>query len=281
MDPIAGVVIPAHEEEAGIAAGLAQLLSGARPGEFEVVVVANACTDRTAEVARGAGVRVLETPEPGKANALRLGDAACRTFPRLYLDADVELTCESARALVAALAEPGVLACAPTPGWDLDGAGPVARRLHRVHDALVAPSRGLAGVGCYALSEEGHARVFPLPDVISDDGWAHAGFAPEERRSVPGARTRVRPARSVAAHLRRRVRVRLGNRQLAELGRPVTAQPLRLGMLAALVRQRKAGPLDAACYLAVLMVDRVASRLRRNRQVSWGRDTSSRPAVGA
>lgn len=278
MHPIVSVVVPAHQEEAAIAANLALLLDGTSPGEFDVVVVANACTDGTAERAGRAGVRVIETPVPGKANALRLGDAACRTFPRLYLDADVAMSAESARALVAALAEPGVLACAPKPEWDLTGAGHVARRLHRVHAELSAPGRGLAGTGCYALNEEGYARVFPLPDVISDDGWAHASFAPEERRSVPGARTRVRPARTVAADLRRRVRVRLGNRQLAELGRPVNAEPFRLGTLAALVRTRRAGALDAACYLAVVAADRLLSRLRRGRAVSWGRDSSSRTA---
>ncbi|WP_205315402.1 glycosyltransferase, partial [Nonomuraea lactucae] len=89
MRPIASVVIPAHNEEAVLGAGLAALLGGAEPGEFDVVVVANACSDRTAEVARAAGVRVVETPTGGKAGALRLGDAACRAFPRLYLDADV------------------------------------------------------------------------------------------------------------------------------------------------------------------------------------------------
>ena len=54
-------------------------------------VVANACTDRTAEIAREAGVRVVEISTPGKANALRLGDAECVTFPRIYVDADIEL----------------------------------------------------------------------------------------------------------------------------------------------------------------------------------------------
>src|SRR3954447_19697398 len=90
--PVVSVVVPAHDEEAVIGRCLDTLLAGARPGELDVVVVANACTDRTAEVAGRAGVRVLATPKPGKANAIRLGDAECVTFPRIYLDADVELS---------------------------------------------------------------------------------------------------------------------------------------------------------------------------------------------
>ncbi|MDF5755019.1 glycosyltransferase [Spongiactinospora sp. TRM90649] len=272
------VVIPAHNEETVVAGNIARLLDGAAPGEFDVLVVANACSDRTAEVARTAGARVLETDQPGKANALRLGDAACHGFPRVYLDADVRLSADSARALVQAARRPGVLACAPVPEMDMRGVGWVSRRLTKVHEGLVAPTRGLAGVGVYVLTEEGHARVFPMPDVISDDGWVHASFAPHERVVVTEARSLVRPSQTVAANLNRRVRVRMGNRQLAELGRPVTARRLALGDLRALVAARRATLLDAACYLGVLVLDKALTRVRALRRgpVAWGTDATSR-----
>jgi len=146
-----------------------------------------------------------------------------------------------------------------------------------VHDRLVGPSRALAGAGVYVLTEEGHGRVFPMPEgLLSDDGWVHASFAPEERAVVAEAVSLVTPARTVRAHLKRRVRVRLGNRQLAELGRPVTDTPLRLGDLGALVRRSEVSPLDAACYLGVLTLDKIITRLRRGRPVAWGTDASSR-----
>lgn len=275
--PIVSIVVPAHNEAAGIAGTLDRLTAGAAAGEFDVVVVANACTDRTAQLAKETGVRVIETPVPGKAHALGLGDAACTAFPRIYLDADVVLTTDSVRALVAAAARPGVLACAPVPVWDLEGASWAARRVHRVHDRLVGPSRALAGVGVYTLTEAGHARVFPLPEgLLADDGWVQASFTEDERAVVPEAASVVRPARTIGAHLNRRVRVRLGNRQLAELGRPVNAVPLRLGDLRRLVTSRAVSPLDAACYLFVQVADRVLTRFRRDRPVSWGTDASSR-----
>ena len=277
--PIASVVIPAHNEESVIGANLRLLLDGATPGEFDIVVVANACADRTAEVAQSVGVRVIETDIPGKVNALRLGDEACHTFPRAYVDADVGITADSVRALVAAVRRRGVLACAPLPYLDLAGVGPIARRVHRVHDRMVAPGRVLAGAGVYLLTEAGHARVFPMPDVISDDGWVHNSFAAEERIVVPHAQSVVRPARTVRAHLNRRVRVRLGNQQLAALGRPAPQGRLGFGALVALVAGRQVGPLDATCYLSVLLLDRLLTRVRARGPVGWGNDASSRSSA--
>ena len=280
--PVASIVVPAHNEEAVIAANLGYLLASAGSGEFDVIVVPNACADRTADVARQFPVRVVETDVPGKSHAIRLGDEVCRTFPRVYLDADVRLSTESVRSLVEASQRPGVLACAPTPRLDLDGVGRVVRRVHRVHDLLMAPTRALAGVGVYVLTEEGHARVFPIPaDLISDDGWVHASFAADERVVAPDAESTVRPARTVAAHLRRRLRVRRGNRQLAALGRVGPDGQLRLGSIVTLVTQRRVRPLDAGCYLMVLVVDRVLTRVHRRQETVWASDASSRVPAAA
>ncbi len=272
--PLASVVIPAHNEEAVLPRTLNTLLFGAAPGELDVVVAANGCRDRTVELARAAGVRVVSTDTPGKANALRLGDAECVAFPRIYLDADVELSYESVRALVKALGG-NVIACAPVPRWDLTGVGPLARRVHRVHDALMGGRRVLAGAGVYVLSAQAHERIFPLPDVLSDDGYVHRSFTEEERLSVPDAVAVVRPARTIRAHLKRRVRVRQGNRQLDSFGLPASDGRLGLGELRTLVIRRVVSPLDAACYLSVLTADRLRTRRQRG-PASWSTDPTSR-----
>ncbi len=55
------VIVPAHNEEAGIARTVASLLAVDWPGgQFRVLVVADNCSDATAAVARGAGALVLE-----------------------------------------------------------------------------------------------------------------------------------------------------------------------------------------------------------------------------
>jgi 1,2-diacylglycerol 3-beta-glucosyltransferase len=68
------VVVPAHDEESGVADTVTSLLAMDYPRDrFRVVVVADNCSDRTAERARSAGARVLERNDPqarGKGYAL-------------------------------------------------------------------------------------------------------------------------------------------------------------------------------------------------------------------
>jgi cellulose synthase/poly-beta-1,6-N-acetylglucosamine synthase-like glycosyltransferase len=68
-------VVPAHNEEAVVKDTIASLQMLEYPRSlFEIVVVADNCSDRTAEVARAAGVRVLErtsADQRSKGHALR------------------------------------------------------------------------------------------------------------------------------------------------------------------------------------------------------------------
>jgi cellulose synthase/poly-beta-1,6-N-acetylglucosamine synthase-like glycosyltransferase len=69
------VIVPAHNEEAGILATLQDVTPQLRPGD-RLLVVADNCTDATAAVARAAGAEVIERHEPerrGKGYALDWG----------------------------------------------------------------------------------------------------------------------------------------------------------------------------------------------------------------
>src|SRR6266853_6912404 len=88
------VVVPAHNERSVISRTMKTMTAGALPGELEVIVVCNGCTDDTAAIAAnfGSPVRVIATKLVGKTVALNLGDKAATAFPRVYADADVHIT---------------------------------------------------------------------------------------------------------------------------------------------------------------------------------------------
>lgn len=68
------VLVPAHDEEELVGRCVASLVAQAYPaGRFRILVIADNCEDRTAEVARAAGAEVLERRDDrrGKGHALR------------------------------------------------------------------------------------------------------------------------------------------------------------------------------------------------------------------
>jgi glycosyltransferase involved in cell wall biosynthesis len=85
------VVMPCLNEESSIATAVNQAreVLDASGYSGEVVVVDNGSTDRSAELAEGAGARVISQPERGYGNAYRAGFAAARGEYILMLDADL------------------------------------------------------------------------------------------------------------------------------------------------------------------------------------------------
>jgi cellulose synthase/poly-beta-1,6-N-acetylglucosamine synthase-like glycosyltransferase len=87
------VLVPAHDEEPVIGRCLAAIDADRRPGD-RVLVVADRCTDRTAEIGRALGATVLERgadEEPGRAAARQAGLEHARALEWdavVMLDAD-------------------------------------------------------------------------------------------------------------------------------------------------------------------------------------------------
>jgi len=118
--PQVAVLIPAHDEEAVIAATLAAIMPQLREGD-RAVVVADNCADRTAAVARASGAGVVERQDAarrGKGFALAAGIEFLKDAPPavvVVIDADMRLGAGSIDALVAAV----VRHAAPAQALDL------------------------------------------------------------------------------------------------------------------------------------------------------------------
>ena len=279
----ASIVIPAHNEAATITSVLRIFSEEAGPAEFEVVVACNGCTDDTARIASGfAGVTVVDIAQPSKIAALNAGDAAATAFPRIYLDADIAVTLDSLRAVVAAL-ENHAPAAAPLPVLDTHHCSLGSRAYFSVFSRLGYVRRHLIGAGVYGLSESGRRRFGKFPDVIADDAYVYGLFQDEERFNPPGATFTIRVPRTLRAIYRRQVRMTLGNLQLKAMGHPVSAPlPNWQRVLRANPRLIPAGVLYTAVQGFALLHARWL--LRRRAVGAWNRDETSRsqpPGGGA
>jgi len=116
--PFVSVVVPAYNEEYLLADCLAALRHQDYDGPYEIIVVNNACTDRTPQIARAMGTRVVDEPRKGYVHALRAGFAATSGDVIACTDADTQVPPDWISRLVRKLTtRPEVVAVGGTFGF--------------------------------------------------------------------------------------------------------------------------------------------------------------------
>jgi glycosyltransferase involved in cell wall biosynthesis len=287
-EPLASVVIPAHNEAEVIGRCLDALFTGVEPGELEVIVVCNGCVDETATVAKSSGhpVRVIDLQVASKATALREGDIAACTLPRLYLDADVVLPGSSARKVAERLSAGAVAARPPVVYSATQSSAPV-RSYFRARSHMPSLLGSLWGAGVYGLSVAGRGRFGAFPAVTADDLWVDLLFEAGEVEIVdcePVVVTVPRRTRDLVRVLRRTYKGKAENGLgLSGDNRARDTTMTTLGDLRRLAASGPAAAFDAATYAA--LVARVRFGLALGTAVGasavaerWERDESSRQA---
>lgn len=285
------VVIAAHDEAAVIGRCLSALRNQQRVDHLEVVVVANGCSDDTAAVAERAGATVIVLPEPGKSAALVVGDAAAIGFPRVYLDADIELPPHALAATCQVFVDdPRVLAAAPRRHVVTTGSSVLVRAYMAVSSRLPAYRNSLFGRGMVALSEDGRRRFDRFPGVVADDLFLDSLYSPSEKRPVESVDVGIVAPATTRALLRRLVRVRRGNADLRASAARTSGQgsagrehqvrpPERLAWLTQVVAQQPRLVPAGLVYVTLTCLAAVLARMGSRRAVSWGQDTTTRRAT--
>lgn len=271
--PIASIVIPAHNEEAVIARTLSTLLADARRGEFDIVVVCNGCTDATQSISEGfadRGVRTISIQTPSKIAALNAGDREVQAMPRVYLDADVRITADSVRKLVATL-NAGALVAAPRAQLDVDQCSALVRAYFTVWSELGHVNRGL-GSGVYALSRDGRARFDDFPSVMGDDYFIYCLVDEDDRISPVDAVATVVPPQTIKDLAKRRLRIEKGNAEIRSEG---SGSSQGAGLIDVVKKRPRLLP-NAALYAGLHGWARLRVRRMSSDQVGWQRAESSR-----
>lgn len=281
--PAFSVVIPAHNEENVLARCLDALLVDTRPGELEVVVAANGCTDRTVDIARSYGnsVIVVEVQEASKHAALNAGDAAASVFPRAYLDADIAVSVAAIRSVMDEMERNGAFVGAPRAVIDLCGCSAVVRSFYRVWCEMPWFTDNLVGSGVYILSAAGHARLGAFPAITNDDQYVHDLFEVGERVTSHAFEFLVRPPRTVEGLIKRRTRTLLGQRELDRRFGLLPGRARRISLME-LLRHRRVRITDVVVYAFISkMAALAAARKVKRGDRSWERDDTSRSAPPA
>ncbi|MFG1887593.1 glycosyltransferase family 2 protein [Micromonospora sp. NPDC049051] len=270
------VVMAAHNEARVIGGCLDALLADAAPGELDIVVVANGCTDDTARVAASRpGVRVIEVAQAGKSNALNVGDSAARGFPRIYLDADVVLSPGALREMAAVLSADGTppLAVMPRRHMVTEGRSLAVRAYYAINTRLPIFADALFGRGAMGVSAAGRKRFDRFPEQIADDLFLDSQFSSEEKREVTAATSYVQAPRRTRDLVRTLARVRAGNTMLRASHSGIRASAPSSWLRDVVLPRPWLAP-AAVAYVAVTVA--AALRSRRHPRNAWGRDDSTR-----
>jgi Glycosyltransferase like family 2 len=180
VTPSLSVVIAAHNEQGGIGAKLESVLACDYPEHLrDVVVASDGSTDRTVEIAasfRAAGVRTLDLPRTGKAAALNVAVASCRSDIVVLSDANNPLDAAALRRIVRPFADPEVGGVAgdqrylPSDGED----GSAGERSYWSIDRWVKSAESAAGSVISATGALYAVRRELFPTVVggvTDDFW--------------------------------------------------------------------------------------------------------------
>jgi hypothetical protein len=282
------VVIPAHNETGVIGRLLDALLRDARPGEFDVYVVCNGCSDDTARIAAAyGGVNVIELALASKSRALQAGDSAAGdVFPRVYLDADITVSTDAVRKVARALAVGAPRAGAPQLAVATSGRPFLVRGFYRVLLQLPWVTDNLVGSGFYGVSRAGRQRFGAFPELVNDDQFIRHLFARDERVAVPEAQFTIQAPYSTFALIRAKARVSTGIAEFSTLYPTLTAegQPVKAprgGSLMFLpVLAKPANWPWLVAYAFVRGAARVLAVIDTSRglPVAWGQDRTTREA---
>jgi hypothetical protein len=277
---VVSIVIPAHNEEQVIGRCLSALLRDAEPDEFDVVVVTNGCTDRTAEVAGSfPGVRVVDSPVASKPAALTLGDEVATSFPRMYVDADVEVGADAVRAVAAALSSGSCNIAAPRLQPCLEGRPWAVRAYYEVWTRLPYVRDDHVGSGFYALSEAARQHFGAFPDTMAEDFFIHSLVPASERCCVEAHHFTTHPPFSIRSLVKIQARIQAANARNHELfaDQADTLNREHKAELARLARRPSMAP-KVAVYALVTIAAKLKAK-QRNRSAAvgvWDRDDTAR-----
>lgn len=281
-NPLISIIVPAYNEQVRIRDALDALLAQDLEGWMDVIVIANGCHDRTADVANeyvsefrcmNHRLTVLELPSPGKCAAINAAEERLSASVRIYMDADVTLAPNAVRSMHTALS--GGFSHLVAPQICIEcGRSWLTRSFFRAWSATPAVREGVIGAGVLAVSVDGRRRWERFPMIVADDAFVRMHFQPDERCVLQDTYFALRPPEGVRELIEVRSRWRRGGRELEQLQDVMLERASR--NVQSLMRQPRLWR-DLPTYALVNALARMLARWRNQRGPDhWERSRRSR-----
>ena len=274
------IIIPAHNEERTIIRLLNAIVDCQNQKLAEIIIICNGCTDKTYEVVKEnfPNIRCERMVEASKTKALNRGDEVAQYFPRIYLDADIEVSADTLIEISERIKKNNLLLSAPTMITSLSGCSLIVKLFYSVWLNIAQVKNSYIGCGMFALSKKGRERFAEFPEIISDDYYVCLQFEESERTVFKDLFFIHKAPKNLKSLLNVRVRVVAGNFQLQNLyGYLFKKSNSTLFPLKSVIRNNPRSIFGLPIYFIITLISRWKALQQLNMGiVEWKIDESTR-----
>jgi glycosyltransferase involved in cell wall biosynthesis len=269
------VIIPAYNEERVIGKLLESLQSGVENNCFRVVVACNGTRDNSIDYIRNKYpmVTCLDINKASKANAINEAEKINMGFPRIFIDADIVISTSSVEKIIDYINQiDGPAVVAPRGKINTSLSDTLVRSYYSAWTKTIFYLEYGFGSGVYALNKKARSTFECFPEIIADDGFVREVVNHNQFYVCEHAESLVEAPRKVIDLLNIKIRSKLGNAQLINLGlikNKITEKKRFLS---------KVGFLNVFVYIVVSYFAKrgAEKKIKDLSEYSWQRDESTR-----
>lgn len=211
------VIIPAYNEESVISDAIRPYEKFVISDSVRLIVVCNSCTDRTFEVASSFSfAEVYNEKKRGKIHAINCGVEKANNSNIFVQDADTKISEDDLSRLINFVESDDFALAAPVPEYNKSQSF-LVRKYYEFFYLTPAYKKGMVGAGSYLINRNFVHNVFPLPNVLSDDGYVKFKLHGLKFDKILNVSIAISQPNDIWSLIKIKTRSRLGNLELSRI----------------------------------------------------------------